>query len=168
MRYKLIGKHFSVIFFTGFLFVFREVTHAKNVNFPRGFLCSSFVEGETKEAFCFYNVFCIRYILKTKRKPAKKKIHRNVFVSICSSYDKNKKQPKIRYRLVMPLALQICFHSTTLSKYKVPKVVTVITFGFSSFSLSLLSGEGGVTTSRFTKTCTARASRWHKLVFRDA
>ena len=49
----------------------------KNINFPSSFLCSSFVEGETKEAFCFYNVFLhtlyfVRYILKMKRKPAKK------------------------------------------------------------------------------------------------
>ena len=36
--------------------------HAKNVNFPSGFLCSSFVEGETKEAFCFSNVFLLTLI----------------------------------------------------------------------------------------------------------
>ena len=38
----------------------------------------------TKEPFCFSNVFC-RYFSKTKIKPAKK-IKRNVFLSICSSF----------------------------------------------------------------------------------
>ena len=76
----LIGKHFSVFFFCWFSLRFREITYAKTVKFRSGFLCCSFVEGETKEAFCFdkepfclSNVFCIYYFLKTKRKPTEKK-----------------------------------------------------------------------------------------------
>ena len=59
--------------------------YAKNVKFTSGFLCCSFVEGETKlreKPFCFSNVFCLHYLLKTKRKP-EKKIQKNVFLSIC-------------------------------------------------------------------------------------
>ena len=53
MSYKLIGKHFSVFFFAGSVsLLFREMTYAKNVKFTIGFLCCSFVEEETKEAFC--------------------------------------------------------------------------------------------------------------------
>ena len=48
---KLIGKQFSVFFSAGFLFVFREIKYSKNVQFTSGFLCCSFVEGETKEAY---------------------------------------------------------------------------------------------------------------------
>ena len=54
--------------------------HTKNVNFPSGFLCSFSVEGETKEAFSFYNVF-----LHMKRKPVKE-IPINFFLSICSTH----------------------------------------------------------------------------------
>ena len=68
----------------------------------------------TKEPFCFSNVFCICYFLKTKRNFSKKKIQRNVFLSICSSHaknqenlSKNKKQPKIQHRLVMLPALHL-------------------------------------------------------------
>ena len=32
----------------------------------------SFVDGKTKESFCFSNVFCIYYFSKTNRKPARK------------------------------------------------------------------------------------------------
>ena len=31
--------------------------YAKNIKFPSSLLCSSFVKGETKDAFCFSNVF---------------------------------------------------------------------------------------------------------------
>ena len=61
---------------------FQEITYAKNIKFPSGSLCSSFVEGEREEAFCFSSVFYIRYILKMKRKPAKKKITKKRFLSI--------------------------------------------------------------------------------------
>ena len=38
----------------------------KNVTFTRGYLCSSFVEGETKESFGFSNVF-FAYVISPKR-----------------------------------------------------------------------------------------------------
>ena len=56
VSYKLIGKHFSV-FFRCFPLHFREITYIKNIKFTSGFICCSFVEGESKEAFCFSNVF---------------------------------------------------------------------------------------------------------------
>ena len=71
-RYKLI-ENISVYFFP---LVFSSFSRNSVSNVCKktlsGFLCSSFIEGETKEAFCFSNVFCIRCISKTKRKPAKK------------------------------------------------------------------------------------------------
>ena len=70
--YKLTGRHFSLyFFFHWFSLRFREIMHSKNVNLPSGFLCSSFVEGETKEALCFYNVFflhaCTLYLENEKK-----------------------------------------------------------------------------------------------------
>ena len=83
----------------------------------------SFVEGKTKEAFCFYNVFWIGYILKTKRKPAEKKnreMFSHQFVAhvpkVGKSEQKKKQQqqqPKIRHRLLMPPALQLVTVSAT-------------------------------------------------------
>ena len=86
--------------------------YAKTVKFPSSFLYSSFVKRETKEAFCFSNVFFVRYILKMKRKLAKK--YRETFNSyqfvghmpkirgIWAKKKKKKDQPKIRHRLDMP------------------------------------------------------------------
>ena len=49
--------------------------YAKNVKFPSGFLCSSFVEGETKEAFCFSNVFFLHMLyLENEEKTSENKI----------------------------------------------------------------------------------------------
>ena len=45
--------------------------HTKNVNFPSGFLCSFSVEGETKEAFSFYNVF-LHYEKETSERNTEK------------------------------------------------------------------------------------------------
>ena len=59
--------------------------------FPSGFLCSAFVEGETKVVFCFTNVFCIRCISKMKRKLAKKNTQTEMF-----SYQFEAPIPKIR------------------------------------------------------------------------
>ena len=51
----------------------------KNVKFTSGFFAVLLLREKqkkpfvsTKEPFCFSNVFCIRYFLKTKRKPAEK------------------------------------------------------------------------------------------------
>ena len=63
--------------------------YIKNIKFTSGFICCSFVEGDSKEALCFSNVFCIRYFLKTKRKSAKK--YREMF-----SYPFVAQMPKIR------------------------------------------------------------------------
>ena len=59
--------------------------------------------------------FCIRYFLNTKHKSAKKKILDNVFQSNCSSHAKLltnlrkiEKRPKIRHRLFLHSALQLC------------------------------------------------------------
>ena len=51
-----------------------------------------FVEGKTKEAFCFFNVFCVHtctLFLENEEKTNGKKIQRNVFLSICSSHATN-------------------------------------------------------------------------------
>ena len=84
-------KTFLCIFLRWVSLLFQEITYmyAKNFKFTSTFLCCSFVEGETKEIFCFSNIFCTRYFLKANRKPAKK-IQRNFFLSIiCSSHAEN-------------------------------------------------------------------------------
>ena len=55
--------------------------YAKNVKFPSGFLCSSFVEVDTKEAFCFSNIFLHTLDLEIEKK-TRGKIQRNVCQSI--------------------------------------------------------------------------------------
>ena len=58
----------------------------------KGFFCFSLSKRTAKKAASKLNVFCMRYFSKTKRKPAKKKkkIQRNVFLSICRSHDENR------------------------------------------------------------------------------
>ena len=67
--------------------------YAKNVKMlnvvTSVFLCCSFVEGETKEPFCFSNIFCKGYFSKTKRKTSEKTTEKCFFLSICSSHAKN-------------------------------------------------------------------------------
>ena len=97
-------KTFLCIFFLWFSLCFREITYAKNVKFTSSYLCCSFVERKTTEPFCFSNIFCIRYFLKTKRKSAKK--YREMFSypfvahmpKLGKSEQKLKKQPKFQHR----------------------------------------------------------------------
>ena len=89
-------KTFLCILFRWFSLHFQEITYAKDIGETKGssvetkgFFCFSLNKRTAKKAASKLNVFCIRYFLKTKRKPAKKKIQRNVFPSICSSNAEN-------------------------------------------------------------------------------
>ena len=55
----------------------------------KGFFWFSINKRTAKKAASKLNVFCIRYYLKSKRKPAKKKVQRNVFQFVAH-------MPKIR------------------------------------------------------------------------
>ena len=46
--------------------------YGKTIKFPSSFICSSFVEGETKEAFCFTNIFLYMLYPQNKEKTSKK------------------------------------------------------------------------------------------------
>ena len=92
MSYKLIGKHFCVFFSTGFLFVSRNNLCKKNVKFPSGFLCNSFVKGETKEAcLLFLQRFLQTLYLENEEKTSEKKKLAEMF-----SYQFVAHIPKIR------------------------------------------------------------------------
>ena len=64
-------EFWAVFYFCSDLPNFWHATRLDNVNVPSGFLCSSFVEGETK-AFCFYKVFLHTLYLKEKKTSGKK------------------------------------------------------------------------------------------------